>query len=281
VKTVMEIREAGQFLLNRAPLRPEIGLILGSGLGTLADAIVEAVTVDYADIPHFPVPTVAGHAGKWVIGRLAGRGVAAMKGRFHRYEGYDGATIAFPVRVMKELGITTLLVTNAAGGVNPSFCPGDLMLIRDHLNLTFHNPLIGPNDDSLGARFPDMSEAYSRRLGRIAVRAADALGIALREGVYAAMIGPSYETPAEIRMLRKLGADAVGMSTVPEVIVARHAGLEVLGISCITNMAAGILDQPLSHAEVMETGERVQQTFRKLILGILEELGKEGKADGE
>ncbi|MNI29737.1 Purine nucleoside phosphorylase 1 [compost metagenome] len=207
-----------------------------------------------------------------MIGEIQGKAVLVMKGRFHAYEGYGVETVSFPVRVMKELGIQTLIVTNAAGGVNSDYEVADLMVISDHLNLTFRNPLIGPNEGELGVRFPDMSEAYSRRLRSLAHDVAQSQGLTLREGVYAGLLGPSYETPAEIRMLRVLGADAVGMSTVPEVIVARHAGIEVLGFSCISNMAAGILDQPLSHAEVMETTEKAKPKFLQLVLGIIEKL---------
>ena len=198
-----------------------------------------------------------------------------MQGRFHLYEGYPLESVTFPIRVMKRLGVETALITNAAGGINESFQPGDLMLIRDHINFMFRNPLVGPNDPELGERFPDMSEAYDAELRRLARRVAGELGIDLKEGVYAAMLGPSYETPAEIRMLRAVGGDAVGMSTVPEVIVARHAGIRVLGLSCISNMAAGILPQPLSHEEVMETAERVKETFLRLVKGILHSLPRE------
>jgi len=266
------IREAAAFIRGKTPHRPEIALILGSGLGVLADHVEDAAVIAYEDIPHFPLSTVEGHAGELVVGRLAGRTVVIMRGRFHMYEGYGPELTAFPVRVMKELGARTLVVTNAAGGINTSFEPGDLMLITDHLNLTGRNPLVGPNDPELGPRFPDMSEAYSRRLRAIALETAREQGIGLREGVYAGLLGPSYETPAEIRMLRALGADAVGMSTVAEVIAARHAGLEVLGISCISNMAAGILDQPLSHEEVMETTERVKSRFLALVTGVIPRL---------
>lgn len=269
IHILAKIKEAASYIRAQYPAKPEIGLILGSGLGVLADLAENAVVIPYSDIPHFPVSTVEGHAGELLLGTVEGRHVMLMKGRFHLYEGYKVETISFPVRVMKELGVSTLLVTNAAGGVNTSFQPGDLMLIKDHLNLTSRNPLMGPNIDELGVRFPDMSEAYSRRLGAIAKNVAQEQGIPLREGIYAGLLGPSFETPAEIRMLRTLGADAVGMSTVSEVIVARHAGIEVLGFSCISNMAAGILDQPLTHEEVMETTERVKQTFLKLILGIV------------
>lgn len=244
---------------------PKLGLILGSGLGGLADAADDALVMAYDQIPHFPVSTIAGHAGELVCGTLEGRSVLMMKGRFHMYEGYDAHTVVFPIRVIKQLGIEQLIITNAAGGINTAFEPGDLMLIEDHLNLTGRNPLIGPNDERIGVRFPDMSEAYSRRLRRIAEETAEELGISLRKGVYAGLLGPSYETPAEIRYLRHIGADAVGMSTVLEVIAARHAGIEVLGISCISNMAAGILDQPLSHEEVVQTAERVKHSFQQLV----------------
>jgi purine-nucleoside phosphorylase len=266
------IREAADYIGTRTNVRPAIALVLGSGLGVLADEIENAVTISYADIPHFPVSTVEGHAGELLIGTLAGKPVLLMKGRFHMYEGYGAETVSFPVRVMKALGVTTLLVTNAAGGVNASFQPGDLMLISDHINFMFKNPLIGPNDPEVGVRFPDMSEAYSKRLRALARGVGEKVGVAFQEGVYAGLLGPTYETPAEIRMLRTLGADAVGMSTVPETIAARHSGIEVLGISCISNMAAGMLDQPLNHAEVMETAERVRETFIRVVKGIVAEL---------
>ncbi|KPV56659.1 purine nucleoside phosphorylase [Paenibacillus sp. A3] len=263
------IKEAAEYIRGKYPEKPEISLILGSGLGVLADLVEGGVTIPYEDIPHFPVSTVEGHAGELLLGKVEGKHVLMMKGRFHMYEGYGVETVSFPVRVMKELGVEKLLVTNAAGGINTSFEVGDLMLIRDHINFTFRNPLIGPNNSELGVRFPDMSEAYSRRLREAAKEVAAEQGLKLQEGVYLGLLGPSYETPAEIRMMRTLGGDAVGMSTVPEVLVARHAGIEVLGFSCISNMAAGILDQPLSHAEVMETTERAKPKFLKLVLGII------------
>ncbi|WP_409346521.1 purine-nucleoside phosphorylase [Paenibacillus sp. MBLB4367] len=252
--------------------KPEVGLILGSGLGVLAELIENATVIPYEDIPYFPVSTVEGHAGELVAGTVQGKSVLMMKGRFHLYEGYDGSAVSFPVRVMKALGVRTLIVTNAAGGVNTGFQVGELMLIADHINLMNRSPLIGPNDPAFGVRFPDMSEAYARRLRTIARDVAAGQGIRLQEGVYTGLLGPTYETPAEIRMVRTLGGDAVGMSTVPEVIAARHAGIEVLGISCITNMAAGILQQKLSHEEVIETTERVKQTFLDLVLGIIAKL---------
>ncbi|WP_435925164.1 purine-nucleoside phosphorylase [Paenibacillus sp. DYY-L-2] len=272
VLTIGMIREAADFIRSKTKVTPKTGLILGSGLGVLADHIEEAVSIAYKDIPYFPQSTVEGHAGELLIGNLNGSPVILMKGRFHMYEGYGPELTAFPVRVMKELGVKTLLVTNAAGGVNTSYEPGDLMLISDHLNLTGTNPLIGQNDNELGPRFPDMSQAYSRKLRELARSKAQQAGVSLQEGVYAGLLGPSYETPAEIRMLRTLGADAVGMSTVSEVIVARHAGLEVLGISCISNMASGILDQPLSHEEVIETTDRVREKFLNLVLAIIPEM---------
>lgn len=258
---IEEIKTAARFLKGRYPKAPRLGLILGSGLGVLADEIENPVKIPYKEIPHFPVSTVEGHAGQLVFGRLSGLDVVAMQGRFHYYEGYRLDQVTFPLRVMKSLGVETLIVTNAAGGINEHFSPGDLMIITDHINLMGTNPLMGPNDSQLGVRFPDMTEVYSHPLRSIAKQAAAELKIAVKEGVYAALTGPSYETPAEIRMLRILGADAVGMSTVPEVIVARHSGIKVLGISCITNMAAGILDQPLTHQEVIATTERVKANF--------------------
>jgi purine-nucleoside phosphorylase len=263
------LSETKGFIESRMKEKPEIGLVLGSGLGVLADEIENALVIPYDEIPNFPVSTVEGHASELIIGTLQGRRVITMKGRFHFYEGYDLESVTFPVRVMQALGVRKILVTNAAGGINEEFEPGNLMLIRDHINFTFNNALMGPNDTELGARFPDMSEAYSAKLRKIAHEVAAQEGISLREGVYVGVIGPSYETPAEIRAFRKLGADAVGMSTVPEVIVARHGGMEVLGISCISNMAAGILPQPLTHQEVMETTELVKSQFISLVKGIL------------
>ncbi|WP_425414601.1 purine-nucleoside phosphorylase [Paenibacillus harenae] len=267
--TSANIKEAAQYIAKQTDQKPSIGLIMGSGLGVLGDYLENAVTIPYHDIPHFPISTVEGHAGELLIGTLSGQTVLLMRGRFHMYEGYGPELTAFPVRVMKALGVKSLLVTNAAGGVNTDFEAGNLMLISDHLNMTGKNPLIGPNDDELGVRFPDMSEAYSKRLRGVAKGIAASQGITLREGVYAGLLGPTYETPAEIRMLRVLGADAVGMSTVAEVIAARHSGIEVVGISCISNMAAGILDQPLSHAEVMETTERVKSQFLGLVTALI------------
>lgn len=265
---------AAAYIQKRAAQSPKIGLVLGSGLGVLAEQMTRAVKIPYRDIPSFPISTVPGHAGQLVLGKLGGNDVVTMQGRFHYYEGYALSEVTFPVRVMHELGVETVIVTNAAGGINESFKSGDLMLIRDHINFTFRNPLIGRNEPEWGARFPDMSEAYDRSLRKLAREVASEQGIRLQEGVYAGVTGPSYETPAEIRMLRTLGGDAVGMSTVPEVIVARHMGMRVLGISCITNMAAGVLDQPLSHEEVMETAERVRGTFMTLVTEIVGKIGE-------
>ncbi|MBI0576221.1 purine-nucleoside phosphorylase [Neobacillus cucumis] len=269
---IEKIQNAAGFLKGKYSKTPKIGLILGSGLGVLADEIAQPVKIPYHEIPDFPVSTVEGHAGQLVFGSLSGAEVVAMQGRFHFYEGYSMDKVTFPVRVMKELGVEMLIVTNAAGGVNESFSPGDLMIITDHINFMGTNPLIGPNDSKLGVRFPDMSEAYTKELRAIAKEIAGSLKIEVKEGVYVGFTGPVYETPAEIRMARVLGGDAVGMSTVPEVIVARHGGLKVLGISCITNMASGILDQPLSHDEVIETTEKVKANFllyiKEIVKGI-------------
>lgn len=252
--------------------KADIGVILGSGLGDYAEALKDAVKLPYSEIPGFPRSTVAGHAGMWCCGTLYGKRVVMMQGRFHYYEGYGMKDVTLPVRVMQKIGVKTLVVTNAAGGVNLSYHPGDLMVIGDMFSMTAQNPLIGPNLDAFGPRFPDMSCAFDKELRALAHECANEQGFALREGVYAQMTGPTYETPAEIRMLRTLGADAVGMSTVPEVIVARHGGMRVLGISCITNMAAGILDQPLNHAEVTETANRVKGQFRNLLDRIIEKM---------
>nr|WP_078550552.1 purine-nucleoside phosphorylase [Litchfieldia alkalitelluris] len=263
------INTSAEFLKNKFSTAPEIGLILGSGLGVLADEIENAIKIPYSDIPEFPVSTVEGHAGQLVYGTLRGKTVLAMQGRFHFYEGYSLEKVTFPIRVMKQLGVSTLIVTNAAGGVNESFEAGDLMLISDHINNMGTNPLLGENDKDLGVRFPDMSEAYSKELRKLARSVAEKLNINIKEGIYVGNTGPSYETPAEVRMLRVLGGDAVGMSTVPEVIVARHSGLKVLGISCISNMAAGILDQPLTHDEVIETTEKVKANFLAFVKEIV------------
>lgn len=252
--------------------KADIGVILGSGLGDYAEALEDAVKLPYSEIPGFPRSTVAGHAGMWCCGTLYGKRVVMMQGRFHYYEGYGMKDVTLPVRVMQKIGVKTLIVTNAAGGVNLGYHPGELMVIGDIFSMTAQNPLIGLNLDAFGPRFPDMSCAFDKELRALAHECANEQGFALREGVYAQMTGPTYETPAEIRMLRTLGADAVGMSTVPEVVVARHGGMRVLGVSCITNMAAGILDQPLNHAEVTETANRVKGQFRALLDAVVEKM---------
>lgn len=267
-----EYIEAAHSISSRLQYRPKIGLILGSGLGVIADEIQSDVELPYADLAGFPLSTVEGHDGKLVIGTLERKHVLAMKGRFHYYEGYSQQEVTYPIRVMKELGVDTLIVTNAAGGINTAFKPGDLMCIQDHINFMFANPLIGPNDDRMGVRFPDLSQAYDQTLQNLTFEVAQEQNIHLKRGVYVSVTGPSYETPAEINLFRQLGGDAVGMSTVPEVIAAVHSGLRVLGLSCITNMAAGILDQPLSHSEVMETAERAKATFIRLVKGIIRKL---------
>jgi purine-nucleoside phosphorylase len=263
------VDDAARWVRERAGGVPEVAVVLGSGLGAFADGLQDARSFAYKDIPHWPASTVVGHAGRLVVGTAGGKRVAVLAGRAHFYEGHDLRTVTFATRVVGRLGVRALLLTNAAGGVNLAFSQGGLMVIDDHINLLGSNPLVGPNEDRFGVRFPDMSEVYSKRLRAIADAAAAATGVPVSHGVYVALHGPSFETPAEIRYLRTIGADAVGMSTVPEAIVARHMGLEVLGISCITNMAAGVLPQPLDHGEVMETGARVAGQFIALLEGIL------------
>ncbi|SEJ75539.1 purine-nucleoside phosphorylase [Propionispira arboris] len=265
----MNYEEIVVYLKSKVKITPEIGIILGSGLGMLAQEITEQTVVSYSEIPHFPQSTVVGHKGQFIFGYLAGKAVVCMDGRFHYYEGYDLQQVTLPVRVMKKIGISKLIVTNAAGGINADFMPGDLMLIRDHINLLGVNPLRGKNEETFGERFPDMSEAYANELRTLALTAADELKINLQQGIYVAMSGPSYETPAEIKYAKMIGADAVGMSTVPEVIVAVHCGLKVLGISCVTNMAAGISRQKLNHKEVMETAEIAKEKFMSLVKKVV------------
>jgi purine-nucleoside phosphorylase len=270
--TFERVEEAAAAIRGRCGEPPQIAIVLGSGLGDFANTLRDAVDLPYDALPHWPASKVVGHAGHLVIGAVAGKRVAALAGRAHFYEGHDMGTVVFAVRVMGRLGVKQLVLTNAAGGINTGFAQGALMVIDDHLNMLGTNPLVGPNDDRFGQRFPDMSEVYSRRLRGIADQAARAKGVAVSHGVYVAVHGPSYETPAEIRAFRTIGADAVGMSTVPEAIAARHMGMEVLGISCITNMAAGVLPQPLDHNEVMETAKRVRGSFIALLEGIVERL---------
>jgi purine-nucleoside phosphorylase len=264
-----QAESAAQFVLARATLRPRIGMVLGSGLGGLADGLTNATRVPYAHIPNFPCSTAIGHAGQMVIGKADDIPIAAMQGRVHLYEGYSPQQIAFPIRVFGRMGIRAVILTNAAGGINLEYKQGALVVISDHINLQAHNPLVGKNDDRFGLRYPDMTQAYWKPYRQAALEEAQRLGITVYEGVYAAMLGPSFETPAEIRFLRTIGADVVGMSTVSEVVAARHMGIKVLAISCVTNMAAGILDRVLTHEEVLETGERVKGAFTALVKAIL------------
>jgi purine-nucleoside phosphorylase len=279
VSYIEQIKEAAEFIMGRlGEIKPEIGLVLGSGLGDLAHQVENAITIDYHEVPHFPVSTVEGHAGRFVVGTLEGKPVIVMQGRFHYYEGYAIKKVVFPVYVMKELGVQTVVMTNAAGGMNRSFHAGDLMLISDHLNLTGDNPLIGPNHNELGVRFPDMSEAYNRAYRALAhqvakdIKGEDGKALQLQEGVYAGISGPTYETPAELMMLARIGGDAVGMSTVGEVIAARHAGLKVLGISCITDMAIGEELEPLTHEQVVAVANRTKPMFIALVKAFIREV---------
>lgn len=269
IKIVME---SVDYIKSKLSFEPEIGVILGSGLGDMADTVEERTVIKYSEVPNLPVSTVQGHAGQFVVGKLNGKKVIMMQGRFHYYEGYDISTLTLPIYIMKNLGVKSLIVTNAAGGVNTSFKPGDLMIINDHINFCGNSPLIGKNDDKIGPRFPDMSEAYSKEYVKLAHEVSHDLNLKLQEGVYMMFSGPTYETPSEVRMARILGADAVGMSTVPEVIAASHCKIKTLGISCITNMAAGILDQPLNHDEVIETSAKVKSQFVKLVKEIISKM---------
>jgi len=268
------MNESITYIRKFTSLKPEIGLILGSGLGPLTNEMTESVTIPFEDIPHFAMPTVEGHHGKLVIGNLNGVIVCALSGRYHFYEGYPLSVVTYPVRILGLLGVDKLILTNACGAVNKNFKPGELMVISDHLNLTFYNPLIGKNIDEFGPRFPDASEIYTKELRIIAQSVGKELNIKLQEGVYAWWTGPSYETPAEIKMIRILGGDAIGMSTVPEALVASHMGMKVLGISCLTNMASGILPQKLSHQEVLEVANEVKISFQTLVKNIVRKIGK-------
>ncbi len=267
-----KVAQAAEFLRARIGDTPEAAIVLGSGLGDFADSLGDATSIKYEDIPHWPASNVMGHAGKLVAGTVRGRRILVLAGRVHFYEGHDLGTVTFATRVLWKLGITILVLTNAAGGINTKFAEGALMVIDDHINFLGSNPLIGPNDDRFGFRFPDMTDIYSRRLRGLADASAQAIALAVEHGVYIAVHGPSYETPAEIRAFRTWGADAVGMSTAPEAIVARQMRMEVLGISCITNMAAGVLPQPLHHDEVMQTAARVKGQFIALLEGVVERL---------
>ncbi len=264
-----KIEESIRYIRENLKHAPKLGIVLGSGLGGLGELIQNPIVIPYEKIPNFPISTVEGHEGRLIVGELSGKTVIAMQGRFHLYEGYPIKDVIFPTRVMIGLGIENLIVTNAAGGVNMEFKPGDLMIIKDHINYSGENPLIGPNLDSKGPRFVDMTNAYNKDLIKIAKTAGAKLGLELKEGVYMWFSGPTYETPAEVKLASILGADAVGMSTVPEVIVANHEGINVLGISCITNMAAGILDEPLNHDDVVKTSLRTREDFESLVLEII------------
>ena len=264
--------EAARMIRVRQDSKAQVAIVLGSGLGAFADELTEATSIRYDEIPSFARATVEGHAGRLVIGKTNKVTVAAMQGRFHFYEGYSLEEVTFPIRVLKLLGVRTLILTNAAGSLNTEFTPGSLMVITDHINLIGVNPLIGPNDDRFGPRFPDLTSVYARRLQDIVINEANAIGLDMRRGIYAALSGPSYETPAEIHMVRTLGADAVGMSTVPEAIVARHMNLEVIGISCITNLAAGVSNRPVDHSQVIATGERVRAEFTELLRRVVARL---------
>ena len=278
-------QRAAKYVLSKSGLRPKIAVVLGSGLGAFADELIGATRVPYDKIPGFPRPTAEGHAGRLVIGKVNDAAVAVMQGRVHFYEGYPLKEVVYPMRVLHQMGIQAAILTNAAGAINLRFSQGRLVVIRDHISLQGNNPLIGPNEDRFGPRFPDMSDAYCKPYRDIALADGKKLGMDVEEGVYAALSGPSFETPAEIRYLRTIGADMVGMSTVPEVIVARHMGIRVLGISCVTNMAAGILDQPINHADVIKTGERVKVQFvallRSVIPHIAEDLEKGPRKGGD
>jgi purine-nucleoside phosphorylase len=261
--------EAAAFIRQKTSLQPKIALVLGSGLGGFADELADRTVIPYAQIPHFPVSGAEGHAGNLVIGKVGDVPVAAMQGRVHFYEGYSMQRVTFPVRVFARLGIKAMLLTNAAGGINLKYSQGSLVVIKDHINFQGSNPLIGPNDERFGVRFPDMTEAYASDFRKIALEEGKRLGINIFDGIYLALAGPSYETPAEIHFFRTIGADLVGMSTVPETIVARHCSMKVLAISCVTNMAAGTTGEPLNHAEVMATGERVRRYFVALVAAVV------------
>lgn len=260
---------AADFIFSRTKLRPQIAIVLGSGLGAFADEFTSATKIPYAEIPYFPRSTAIGHVGQLVVGKVEAIPVAGMQGRVHLYEGYSAKDVVFPIRVFARMGVKAVILTNAAGGIKREFTQGRLVVISDHINLQGVNPLTGPNDERFGLRFHDMTDAYDKGFREMAVGEGNRLGIGMYEGVYAGLAGPSYETPAEIRYLRTIGADLVGMSTVPEVIAARHSGIRVLGISCVTNAAAGILDQPLNHVEVLETAERVKGQFIRLLKAVI------------
>jgi purine-nucleoside phosphorylase len=276
-KEFLHAERAAKFILGKTKLRPRVGLVLGSGLGAFANELAGATHIDYQKIPNFPRSTAIGHAGRLVIGKIADAPVAVMQGRVHFYEGYTPKQVIFPMRVMARMGIRAVLLTNAAGGIDLNLKQGGLVVLRDHINLQGVNPLVGPNEDRFGVRFPDLTQVYWKPYQEAALQEAKRLGIGLSQGVYVGLSGPSYETPVEIRFLRTIGADLVGMSTVPEVIAAAHSGIRVLGISCVTNMAAGILDQPITTEEVIETGERVKADFVALLRAVLPRLHEDVK----
>jgi purine-nucleoside phosphorylase len=275
VSVLKDLADAVRFVQSKSPLRPQIGLVLGSGLGAFARSLEKVTEIPYGEIPRFPVSTIVGHKGELAIGESKGVPVAVMVGRVHYYEGYSLEQVVFPVRVLGRMGVKVLVLTNAAGSVNVNYKPGELMIIEDHINYMGSNPLVGTNEEQLGPRFFDMTEPYDAKLREIAERACRKVAVPCRKGVYIAFTGPSYETPAEIRMARALGADAVGMSTVPEVIAARHMGMRVLGISCITNMAAGVIKKKLDHKEVLEIGERVKAELMEVLGLIIEEAARQ------
>ena len=268
-----QAQRAAEQIRSRTKTKPSIAVVLGSGLGAFADELTESTAIAYSEIPGFAKATVEGHAGKMVVGKAGEVPIAAMQGRFHFYEGYALDDVTFPVRVLRLLGVETLILTNAAGSLNTEFTPGSLMVISDHINLMGANPLIGPNDDRFGPRFPDLTSTYDPDLQNLVIEEAKAIDIEMRRGVYAALTGPSYETPAEIHMVRTLGADAVGMSTVPEAIVARQMEMRLIGISCITNLAAGVSNRPIDHSQVMEIGKRVRAQFTELLRRVIARLG--------
>ena len=272
---IRQLDEAVAFIASKTKWRPQVGVVLGSGLGAYADSIEKAIRIPFKDIPHFPTATAISHKGELVIGFSRGTPVAVMAGRVHYYEGYSLQQVVFPVRVLGRLGIKVLILTNASGSVNINYKPAELMIIDDHINLMGSNPMIGKNEDALGERFFDLSETYDLRLRELAARACSKFGVTARFGVYAAFTGPSYETPAEIKMARVIGADAIGMSTVPEAIAAKHMKMRVLGLSCITNMAAGVSKRPLDHKEVIEVGQRVQAALMDVLGMIIEQAGKQ------
>jgi len=271
---------AAQFLISKTQLRPKVGIVLGSGLGGFADDLSESVRIPYSQIPCFPDSTAIGHAGQMVIGKADAIPIAAMQGRVHLYEGYTPQQVAFPIRVFGRMGIRAVILTNAAGGINLGYKQGALVVISDHVNLQGHNPLVGENDECFGIRYPDMTMAYWKPYRKFAREEAQKLGIEIHQGVYAGMLGPSFETPAEIGFLRAIGADVVGMSTISEVIAARHMGIRILAVSCVTNMAAGILDQILTHEEVLETGERVKGAFTALVRAVLPRIAEDVEEAG-